>query len=60
MKVFIDNNGKFYKAKSPQDPSHAERPLVSADFLAVLPDDGTGLFMVDIDAAIKALQDGRS
>jgi hypothetical protein len=52
MRVFIDNNGMWYKAKEPKESSHAERSLVTVEFLAVLPEDSTPMHMVDIDAAI--------
>jgi len=58
-RVFIDNQGRFYKAKEAADASHAERSLVTADMLAVLPDDGTPIYQVEIDQKVKQLADRR-
>lgn len=59
--IYIDNQGLWYKVQvevgepKAKDPSHAHRPLVSEDFYAVLPNDGTPMHMIDIEAAIQKL-----
>lgn len=56
MKVFIDLHGKFYKAEEAKDVSHAHKVLVSEDFLRALPDDGTAIDLLEVDAKVHALK----
>lgn len=56
LNVYVDLNGRFYKAEESKDVSHARKPLVTADFLTVLPDDGTAMELLDINAAIENLR----
>ena len=59
-RVFIDLNGQFYKALESRDKSHAERSLITQEFLEALPDDGTPMYMVDIDTRIQQILDARA
>ncbi len=59
MRVFLDNEGRFYKAEEAADKSHAERPVITADFLQALPDDGSPMFSVDIDDAVQKINAGK-
>jgi hypothetical protein len=71
-KVFIDNNGFFYKAVATtgkkgevipgqaKDPSHAERPCITQEFLQALPDDGTPMLIVDIEAKVQTILSQRA
>lgn len=58
-KVFIDDQGLWYKALTARSTSHAERPVINKDFLDALPDDGSGMHLVDIDAKIAAMKAAR-
>lgn len=59
--IYIDDKGMWYKVQvavgepKPREASHALRPLVTDDFYKVLPDDGTPMHMIDIEAAIQKL-----
>lgn len=57
VKIFIDNAGFFYKALDgkAKDPSHAERPVVTKEFLQALPDDGTPMIASDIDGEVQKI-----
>lgn len=56
-KAFIDNNGFFYKGTAAKDPSHAERPVVTQEFMDAMPDDGTPMLIVDIEAKVASAKE---
>lgn len=59
-RVFIDLNGQFYKAAEARDKSHAERSLVTQEFLEALPDDSSPMAMLDINVRIQQILDERN
>lgn len=60
MRVFIDDQGLWYKAKEAKSPSHVERTLVTADFIAALPEDGSGMQVIDVHSKMEKLSALRS
>lgn len=60
MRIFIDNSGFFYKAPEAKDPSHAERPCITQEFLEALADDGTPMLIVDIEEKVRQILNTRA
>lgn len=55
MRVFIDQNGKTYKAETPRDLSDIERLNVSDAQIDALPEDGSTLDIADYAKAIRLM-----
>ena len=58
-RVFINNDGLWYKAKAPKDPSHAERMVVTEEFMQALKED-VPQHLIDIEAKVQQILNAQS
>jgi hypothetical protein len=58
MRLFIDQNGKMYKAEEPKDLSDMERLNASPEQIDALPEDGSAISIYEFEKAIRLMNTG--